>query len=178
MSVRPAGLLDAPAIAAIQQECWQQLYGPVWPALAELLEGGPVAGTWGEAIAMADASPESPYHVLVALDATERVVGFTALAPSFDADSEPGSSELTALFVSPDCQRQGHASRLVSAVAAVGRASKVKRLVCWVYDQDYMRQRFLKQLGFGADGSTRTWQTPAGDLINEARWGTRLDLAN
>jgi len=176
MSVRPARLLDAPALAAIQQDCWRQLYGPVWPALAEQLASGPVAGTWGEAIALADASTESPYHVMAALDAGEKVVGFAALAPSFDADSEPGCSELVALFVSPECQREGHASRLVSAVAAVGRAGTVKRLVCWVYDQDYMRQRFLKQLGFGADGSTRTWQTPAGDLINEARWGTRLDL--
>jgi len=175
MSVRPAKLLDAPALAAIQRACWKQLYEPIWPALAEMLAAGSLTGQWGEAIGLADASPESPYHVLTAVDSTDRTVGFAALAPSFDADAGPGRSELVALYVSPEAQRSGHGSRLISAVAAAGRANGVERLVCWVYAGDYIRQRFIKQLGFGADGATRSWQTSEGDLIDEARWGTRLD---
>jgi len=178
MSVRPATILDAPALATIQRACWHQLYQPIWPAVSELLAAGSVSATWGEAITLADASPVSPYHVFVAVNQAEKVVGFAALAPSFDADAGPGLSDLVALYVLPEAQRCGHGSRLVSAVAAAGRAGTVQRLVCWVYAGDYIRQRFLKQLGFGADGATRSWRTPDGDLIDEARWGTRLDLPN
>ncbi|MCL2803579.1 MAG: GNAT family N-acetyltransferase [Micrococcales bacterium] len=173
VSVRPAQILDAPALAAIQRACWHQLYDTTLGSLASAIDTEEVTSTWGAAINMDTA--ESPYSVFVATDASQKVVGFAALAPCFDPDAGPGFCELVALYVLPEHQRAGHGSRLLNAIAATGRAAKAKRLSCWVYAGDFIRQRFLKQVGFGADGSERSWKTPERDYVDEARWSTLLD---
>jgi GNAT superfamily N-acetyltransferase len=115
--------------------------------------------------------------VFVAVDDADAVVGFAALGPLLDPDGGTGSAELVALWVAPTAQRQGHGSRLLSQVASAARSGmNATRLAHWVARQDIYRQRFLRACGFGADGAERSWQAPSGELVDEQRWSTRLDL--
>jgi GNAT superfamily N-acetyltransferase len=174
-TVRDAQIFDAPAIASIHLRAWEQLYSADLPAFVANLNKGDMTRTWGDAIAHASGG-DSPYSVLVAESGTNRVVGFAAVSPLFDPDGGKGTAELMALYVDPDHQRLGHASRLLTAAADAARTrTHATRLSTWVAAIDYMRQRFLKQSGFGADGSERSWRTPEGDMVDEQRWSTLLE---
>jgi GNAT superfamily N-acetyltransferase len=181
-SVTEAGPLDAPAMAAIQLDCWSELYGPALPGLVAGLDPAVVAQSWAQAVA--NSAGPSPYGVMVAVDAeapagsanpAAQVVGFAAWGPSVDPDGGAGVAELAGLYVAPAHQRKGHASRLLAAVAGLAPTKTgATRLTTWVYAGDYIRQRFLKSVGFDADGAQRSWRTPDGDLVDEARWSTLL----
>jgi GNAT superfamily N-acetyltransferase len=167
-------VFDAPALAAIQRANLVTLLGPDVADLGAAFDSAAATQTWGNAIALA--SPEGPYNVAVAVDESETVVGFAALGPLLDPDGGQGAAELVALWVAPEAQRQGHGSRLLSQVAdAARRHLSAARLSHWVTRQDIFRQRFLHQAGFRADGAERSWQSPAGELVDEMRWSTRLD---
>jgi GNAT superfamily N-acetyltransferase len=141
--------------------------------MASALDEAGLAQHWGRAIALS--AGDGPYAVFVSAH-DQSVAGFAALGPLLDPDSGQGSAELVALWVAPDHQRQGHGSRLLAAVAEAARRPPVaSRLSHWVARQDIFRQRFLGSAGFGADGAERSWRTPSGEIIDEARWSARLD---
>ncbi|MDR2254076.1 MAG: GNAT family N-acetyltransferase, partial [Bifidobacteriaceae bacterium] len=119
-SVRPAVAADAAALAAVQRAAYLALLGADVPALAAALDPAVLAATWRNAIELA--TPGSPYAVFAALDRTDHVVGFAAIGPLTDPDARPGATELVALWVHPDHQRDGHGSRLLAAVADAVRS--------------------------------------------------------
>ncbi|MDR1441916.1 MAG: GNAT family N-acetyltransferase [Bifidobacteriaceae bacterium] len=173
-SVRAATVLDAPALAAIHKANWLKLLGPDLPDLNSTLNSQDLTQTWGNAIALA--TGDGPYAVLVATDANGVTVGFTALGPLLDPDAAPQAAELVALWITPTHQRLGHGSRLLAAAADQARhLQHATRLSHWVARQDILRQRFLRTTGFGADGAERSWRTPTGEIIDESRWSTQLN---
>ncbi|MDR0593113.1 MAG: GNAT family N-acetyltransferase [Bifidobacteriaceae bacterium] len=178
-TVRPAAPFDAPALAAIHRANWLTLIGPDLPGLEAALDGAALTQGWGNAIGLAAA--DGPYAVLAATDRAAgpggdgRVVGFAAVGPLLDPDGGRGAAELVALWVAPASQRSGHGSRLLASAAGHARRQGATRLSHWVARQDVLRQRFLRSAGFAPDGAERSWQAPAGEIVDEARWSARLD---
>ncbi len=80
------------------------------------------------------------------------VAGFAAV----DRDGE-----VVALWVHPRRQRRGHGSRLLAAIADLGRRRGVARLGVWCPAADTVRHQFLTSAGFAPDTGRRRL-VPAG----------------
>ena len=95
--MRPARPDDAPAIGDVHARAWAQAYGALLPASAV-----PAAGELAQAWQQSLAAPPSPRHRVLVATAGERLVGFAALAPASDADSEPTDAEKLAFWATTD----------------------------------------------------------------------------
>lgn len=173
--VRAARETDADALGALHARAWQASYGELLPdTAAPALAPASLAQAWRAAVV----EPPTPAHrVLVATSGAD-LVGFVALAPTTDADTDPATEvELLVLLIDPDHQHEGHASRLLNACADTARERGTVVLRAWVPEADTDRQSFLQQAGFAADGATRVLDA-SGDgasLVRELRWSARLD---
>jgi GNAT superfamily N-acetyltransferase len=157
---------DVPAIAALQARAWQAAYGEVFgPAELARLTPEALQPVWQAAVT----APPSPQHgVWVALG-SGGVVGFAALAPADDR-----AADLVALAVDPDRQRQGHGSRLLSAVAEAAGRNGCSTLQAWAPEADRPLHNFLSSAGFGPDGVRRRHRTADDRDVVEVRLSTRL----
>jgi GNAT superfamily N-acetyltransferase len=172
-SVRPATPGAAAELARIQGAVWARVHGGDLPAdLLEAVGSAEAADRWRSAII----APPSPRHrVLTALDG-DRLVGFAALAPSSDPDTEPDrDGELLALCVDPEASGSGHGSRLVNAVADIGREDGYQYLHTWLAAAEGDLRAFLVGAGWDDDGATRSLDLRGdGDVVVEQ---TRLRTA-
>ena len=162
--VRDATAADATAVTAIQTTCWEHDYD--WPA--EIFTA--IATTdpemqWARAVI----APPGPGHRLLVATQGPDVVGFGALAPSQDADADPGELEIVAWEVHPDHRGHGHGSRLLTAMADHARSISADTLTIWITHDDESRRFVLQEAGFAPDTAHRTVQVDEG-------WGTG-DLA-
>jgi GNAT superfamily N-acetyltransferase len=152
-AVRHARLEDVAAMARVQADAWRAAYRGLVPddALAGL--GGPDAvAAWAEAVAA-----QAPRrHVLVATAGSD-IVGFTTLTTAGDPDLDPAvDAELAVLVIDPARTRQGHASRLLAAVADLAREDGFTHLFTWAPSSDDPLRRLLVESGWAADGARRT----------------------
>jgi GNAT superfamily N-acetyltransferase len=145
VSVRVAWADDAPAIAGLQVEAWQESYSVG-------LDPDETAAAWAAAMR---APGDARNRVLVALE-RNRVVGFAVVSPAADPDLDPVTDgELQELAVHPAERGKGHGSRLLQAVADTMLADRFTRAVTWTLaDADDLR-RFLTDAGWGADSAHR-----------------------
>src|SRR3954468_57014 len=112
VSVRPARVDDAGAIAEVQLETWRGQYAEILPVVAlESIDVTDAESRWREAV---QAPPSRDHQVFVALEAG-RLVGFAAVGPAADADAGDTVGELFELLVGAGSQRLGHGSRLLTA---------------------------------------------------------------
>lgn len=173
--VRAAREADCDALGAIHARAWQASYGALLPdTAAPALAPASLAQAWRSAVV----DPPTPDHrVLVATSGAD-VVGFVALAPTTDADTDPSTEvELLVLLIDPEHQHEGHASRLLNACADTARERGTGVLRAWVPEADTDRQGFLEQAGFAPDGATRVLDA-SGDgasTVRELRLSARLD---
>ncbi|WP_454294419.1 N-acetyltransferase family protein [Salana multivorans] len=163
VSVRPALTSDLPALARVQLGSWAELLGEeaVGALAAEAL-----AAQWGEAVA--DRDPRR--RVLVALEGA-RLVGFAASSPtarSEEDDAEGGwTGELVALEVAAPFRRQGHGSRLLSAVVDLARDAGAHHVGAWTMTHDPARRSFLEAAGFAEAGLRLRLALPDGREAEE-----------
>jgi len=174
VSVRPATVQDAAEIGRLQNDTWQLAYRKVLPAeVLVSLDADRFAASWQAAI---ERPPSAAHHVLVAQEAGQ-LVGFAAFGP--DADRQPNDPDpehtaaISTLLVEPRWARRGHGSRLLAAVADIGRDEDVRRLVAWVPAADTVSLEFYRSAGWAADGLQRSLDTGAG-TVAELRLHTAL----
>jgi GNAT superfamily N-acetyltransferase len=150
--VRLALPRDVDAVAAIQARAWSAAYNSVLPtAVLSRLEPAARA-QWAEAVEL---PPTDAHHLLVALDGV-RVVGFAAVGPAEDDDTDYRTvGALAVLAVDPDERGAGHGSRLLSAAAETMRTSRFETAVCWLPEQDTAQRAFLESAGWAPDGARR-----------------------
>ena len=151
--VRAARPADTPAIGEVHARAWQASYGALLPdRSAAALAPSSLAESWHAAVT----EPPSPAHRVLVATSGPTVVGFAAVAPASDADSDPASdAELVVLLVDPDHVHEGHGSRLLNAVADTLRERGAALLRAWVPEADEERRTFLTDAGFAPDGATR-----------------------
>lgn len=163
--VRDATAADASAVASVQTKCWTRDYD--WPVeVFTALAASDPEMQWARAVI---APPGPGYRLLVATHGGA-VVGFGALAPSADADAEPGEAEIIAWEVDPDHRGHGHGSRLLAGLADHARSIGAHTLTIWIAPEDESRRFVLREAGFQPDGAHRTVQW--GDVAG----GTEIEL--
>jgi GNAT superfamily N-acetyltransferase len=154
LGVRLAIPSDADELARIQAEVWAEVHAGALPAdLLEAVGSTEAAERWRAAIA----EPPSPRHRVLAALVGERVVGFAALAPASDPDTDPRlDAELLALCVDPAETGQGSGSRLVNASADIARGDGFHHLHAWLAAAESDLRAFLVEAGWEEDGATRS----------------------
>jgi GNAT superfamily N-acetyltransferase len=174
VSVRPARPDDAGEIGRIQVETWRTAYAEILPApVLDAIIVEDAAASWGAAIA----EPPGPrHHVLVALEQEWRV-GFAALGPAEDLETDDPEPETTlalaVILVEPRWGRRGHGSRLLAAAVDHARADGMTRAVAWIPEGDTASREFLISAGWAPDGLARALDTGAGE-VREIRLHTSL----
>lgn len=152
VAVRPADRRDSASLGDVQARAWRATYGDLLPPpLLETVDADFYAERWQKALT----SPPSDRHRVLVATADGRPVGFAAVEPATDADADPDESELSVLVVDPAHRRQGHGSRLLSAVSDTCRAEGVNDLITWLFARDADGRAYLEGSGWGADGATR-----------------------
>lgn len=156
MTVRPAVVSDAPAVALVHVRTWQVAYRGHMPddLLDNLSLESRTAG-WERLI------PSGGVWVALSEDS---VVGFASAEPSRDADAE---SELYAIYLLPTAWGSGLAEPLITAAL-----SGMTDVVLWVLDDNPRARRFYERLGFVADGKTRE-ETFGSAVVREVRYRRR-----
>lgn len=150
--VRDATAADAAAIASIQTACWHLAYGETWPAeVFDSLSAQDLEMQWARAVI----APPGPGYRLLVATAGDQVVGFVALAPGADPDSQAGEAEMVAWEVHPEHQHSGHGGRLLNAAADHARGIGAHTLVIWLTHDDEARRSLLASAGFAPDGAHR-----------------------
>ncbi|OPC83164.1 hypothetical protein B4N89_21465 [Embleya scabrispora] len=172
--VRPAHAGDGAALGAAHARAWHDAYTGVLPAAA-LATATPeaLAAEWEDAAV----APPSPRHRVLVACAGSTTAGFAALVPGSDEDLDPArAGELAILVIDPARQREGHASRLLTAVVADAVSDGVDTLVTWVLENDKPLYDFLTGAGWAADGATRElWvDETGGAVIRQVRLHTAV----
>lgn len=158
VSVRPAVPADAPGITRLQLAIWAEGLGE---EAVRTLDALAVESSWLEAITSAT-DPRS--RVLVAM-AGPRLVGFAASTPSNNspADGEAWACEIVALEVAAPERRQGHGSRLLTAVVDLARERGAHHVATWSFEADEVRLAFLRGAGLDEAGLRRRLPVPGGE---------------
>ncbi|MGZ4595118.1 MAG: N-acetyltransferase family protein [Actinomycetes bacterium] len=153
VSVRLANVQDATGIAAVQAASWKAaLSGTLPPAVLDQLQGAEAVEQWRRAVL----DPPTPRHRLLVALAGSDVVGFAAIGPAGDPDSDAATdAELLAVGVLPDRAREGHGSRLVNASVDHLREDGFTRAHVWLPDTDQALREFLEAAGWADDGARR-----------------------
>ena len=153
VSVRPAVVQDAPAVARVQVASWRPVYGDVLASeLLEALGGEPGVQRWRSSIA---AVPSPRHRVMVACAGAE-VVGVATVGPGEDRDLDTRvDGEIGVLLVAPSARRGGHGSRLLMASVDHLRGDGFERAYTWVAASDDAMRAFLVSSGWAADGAHR-----------------------
>jgi GNAT superfamily N-acetyltransferase len=155
---------------------WRTAYRSVLPAsVLDEWDEAAAAETWRVAIT---SPPTHAHGVVVALERNE-VVGFAAFGPPELADGDvpdPAgpTTEVSTLLVEPRWGRRGHGSRLLAAVADLGRSGGAARLQVWLVEDDEASARFYESAGWAPDGWARTLDT-GGAPLRELRWHALLE---
>lgn len=152
--VRPARAGDPSSISAIQARAWRMAYGNLLPeATLEALTPEALLPAWRRAVT----EPPSPKHAVLVAVADDIVVGFAAVGPSEDRDATETDGQLAVLAVDPLHIRNGHASRLMSAVVDHLRTHGLTALSVWIPGGDLARNAFFTSAGMLPDGARRSY---------------------
>ena len=169
VSARLAWPDDAPAIAQIQADVWEQAF----PDLTDLqtVNRESIAERWESLISR---PPEAKLRVLVGVDRAS-VRGYALVHPSFDPDSDQGKDgEIGELNVDPAHRGAGHGSRLLQAAADTLRADRFTRIVWWIDSTDDARRQFAESAGWSPDGAHRELEAESGARVKQVRLHTSL----
>ena len=161
--VRPAGDGDAPVLARLQLDVWQQAYADLLPTAALFADPVQQAEVWAARVRSGG--------VLMAFEGTVPV-GLAATDPDLDP---AGVGEVELLHVLPRWSRRGHGGRLLASAARQLRNVGAIRGQWWAPATDASVQQFLLGAGWAPDGGRRVLDTGEGSLT-EVRYSGNLDL--
>ncbi|WP_341729869.1 GNAT family N-acetyltransferase [Brooklawnia sp.] len=169
-SVRLAMPAEAIDIVAVQR-AWLASEPRLAPMLDEL-DADEMAQAWVAAIVR---PPLATYRVLVAIDQAGEIVGFAAVGPSEDPDTEPSDALVAEFCVHPSALGAGHEDRLMHAVADTLRTDGFERATWWVTADDDTTRELLNASGWAPDGAHQEVGNEDGDLrIKQVRLHTSL----
>ncbi|WP_285642582.1 GNAT family N-acetyltransferase [Lentzea sp. NBRC 102530] len=158
VTVRPAVVTDAPAVAHVHVQAWKDAYRGLVPD--EVLDGRSIERStemWERDI------PHGGVWVGLAGD---EVVGFACVGPSREPDAE---HELYAIYVLASAYDTGLGFALASA-ALEGKTD----VGLWVFEDNPRARRFYERFGFRTDGLVKT-ETIGGVALAEMRYRLTAD---
>jgi ribosomal protein S18 acetylase RimI-like enzyme len=167
--VRKATVEDASGSAVVHVRSWQVAYRGHMPD--EFLDGldvGKRTDMWREL------TQNSEKIIFVAQDSEANIVGFSALGPSRDTDANPGTAEVSAIYVHPEKWQRGIGRALLSASLDQVRKCAFDQVTLWVLEANQRARFFYESFGFIQDGAMKDddhWKSFA---VREVRY--RLNL--
>lgn len=162
IAIRLSEPSDSLTIAEIQIATWRSAYSGIIPE--QYLSTMSVASherSWRERID----HPDSP--LFVATRATE-CIGFCHVAAARDPDLD-GCAEVVAIYVAPECQRQGAGGLLMSSALEFASSSRYESLSLWVLALNRSGRAFYEQAGFTTNGHQKQIDI-SGTLLDEVRY--------
>jgi GNAT superfamily N-acetyltransferase len=169
--VRPARAGDPASISAVQARAWRTAYGNLLPeASLAALTPERLLPAWQRAVT----EPPSARHAVLVAVADDIVVGFAAVGPSTDRDGAETDGQLGVLAVDPLHQRDGHGSRLLTAVVDHLRNQGFTALTAWIPEGDLARTAFLISAGMLPDGARRSFEGAGQSSVAEIRLSANL----
>lgn len=160
VTLRPATVADAEAIAGISVRGWAHAY-------ADFLDPRVLAERTTERQA-------ERWRAWLAGDVTQtavaeaggRIAGYATVGASRDADATPVVGELAGLYVDPPAQGAGLGTRLLEDALARLRARGFTSATLWVFEENGLGRAFYERHGWSADpgGAGREgadWHGPA-----------------
>ena len=173
--VRPARSGDPSSISAVQARAWRMAYGNLLPeATLEALTPEALLPAWRRAVS----EPPSARHSVLVAVSDDIVVGFAAVGPSEDRDATETDGQLAVLAVDPLYVRNGHGSRLMSAVVDHLRNHQLTALSVWIPEGDLARNAFFTSAGMLPDGARRSYQGADDAEVVEIRLSADLAPAD
>jgi L-amino acid N-acyltransferase YncA len=167
--VRKATVEDASGIAFVHVRSWQVAYRGHMPD--EFLDGLDVekrTNMWRELT-------QAPDKIIFVAEGSEgNIEGFSALGPSRDADANPNTAEVSAIYVHPEKWEKGIGRALLSASLGEVRKCAFEQVTLWVLEANQRARSFYESFGFIQDGAIKDddhWKSFA---VREVRY--RFDL--
>ncbi|MBI2965952.1 MAG: GNAT family N-acetyltransferase [Chloroflexi bacterium] len=173
ISVRPATVDDAPAIASLHIRAWQWAYrGQLPDAFLDDLSTALVRREqqWMQWLSQ----PGASFTSVAALD--DRPVGFVHAGKARDADLEPHTGEVYSIYLDSAVVGQGVGRRLMSTAIAELSARGFQTAVLWVLESNQRARRFYIAAGWAPDGKRQPLELD-GTTVFEVRYRRRLSLA-
>jgi ribosomal protein S18 acetylase RimI-like enzyme len=165
LSIRPATVEDALAIATVHVKTWQVAYrGQIPDAFLDSMSIERRNERWRGILA----AMQLHEKVLVA-ELDGKIVGFCVVGRCRDADADETVGELYAIYVDAQTMNQGVGSTLIHAGQEYLREQGYQRATLWVLESNHRSRRFYERKGWAADGATRTEEV-ANAVIPEMRY--------
>ncbi|HYN18939.1 MAG TPA: GNAT family N-acetyltransferase [Actinomycetes bacterium] len=165
VTVRPAGIPDAPAMGRVHVRAWQAAYrGQMPDGYLDGLRSEDRAAHWEGALGREDLR-----GVILVAERAGEIVGFAVVGPSRDPE---GAGELYVINVDPDAWGTGAGRALLEAAQAELARLGFAESVLWVLSGNTRARRFYEIAGWVADGSSRTSEV-FGVTVDEVRYRRR-----
>ena len=142
ITIRPAVVADADAIARVRVESWRASYRVIVPdAYLDGMKTEDSSRLWARVLgAASDAA--CTFVAEVDGELVGFAAGITLAEPKLDFDAE-----LTALYLLPSVQRAGIGRRLLAQVATTLAAAGAPDMLVWVLAQNRKARDFFEGLG-------------------------------
>jgi GNAT superfamily N-acetyltransferase len=153
VTIRPATMHDATAIADVHVRSWQAAYRGMMPGdYLDRLDPADRLPLWRRLLADPD---RSRADVLVAAG-DDGICGFSSFGPTRDEDEDPGRvADVRAIYLAPGSM--GHGVGRVLMTASVERLVRMgyEQVTLWVLDVNERARRFYEVARFRADGASK-----------------------
>jgi ribosomal protein S18 acetylase RimI-like enzyme len=167
--VRKATVEDAAGIAFVHVRSWQVAYrGHMPDEYLDSLDGEKRTNMWHEL------TQDAEKIIFVAEDKECKIVGFSVLGPSRDADANPSTSEIVAIYVDPEKWGKGIGRTLLSASLDHIRKCAFDQVTLWVLEANRRARSFYESFGFKHDGAIKDDDHWKNFAVREIRY--RLSL--
>jgi ribosomal protein S18 acetylase RimI-like enzyme len=169
MAIRKALIGDADGIASVHVRSWQVAYrGQIPDDVLDGLDVAKRANMWRELI-------QHPDKVILIAENTEaNIIGFCAVGPSRDSDTNPRTAEVSAIYIDPDNWRKGIGRALLSASLGEVRNRDFDQVTLWVLEANGRARSFYESFGFIHNGAIKEDDHGKDFVLRELRY--RLNL--
>jgi L-amino acid N-acyltransferase YncA len=168
-AIRKAAIDDAYGIASVHVRSWQVAYrGQIPDDFLDGLDVRKRANMWRELI-------QHPDKVIFIAENTEgNIIGFCALGPSRDSDTDLSTAEVSAIYIDPDKWQKGIGRALLSASLGEARHRDFDQVTLWVLEANQRARSFYESFGFIHDGGIKDDDRWKDFVLRELRY--RLNL--
>ncbi len=149
MRIREAVPKDARAIAEVHVASWQHTYRG--QLTDDFLDGLTVDDRLEQHRRSLE-EPRAEWRTWV-VDDTGVLAGFAVTGPSEDADAEPTTAEVYAIYLDPDRVGTGVGRRLFEHAFADLRDRGFQAATLWVLETNDLARRFYEAAGWSLDGT-------------------------
>ena len=167
VTIRPAAVDDAEALARLHVRSWQWAYRGQLPD--EFLDRMPDSMDRridARRAQLTDLPPD--YRVWIAEQAGQ-IVGFAVTEPSRDADVPLSTAELSMIYLEQEAAGKGIGRQLFAHAVEDLRQRGYAQAILWVLETNSRARRFYEAAGWRADGGSKTEERP-GALLREVRY--------